>query len=822
MPKLPFRLPRLSLRLRLSISITAIVALFTLTNITYQISSQNRNLRLDNLQKAVQGQLASVTTRQTLQNQQKEILVLDALKQSGQETLSQNEIDNGIANLQEIATQIRLLGAYAYADSLAAYNDLATSHAELDMLWQQFYTRYNSDQTPLASSIEQAYDNTIALLGEFESLEIQAAEKLTERLQQVSRFNDRVTLGIYLFTIALTVGLGYLLIRYTTQSLQNLNVGTVRIGRGDLDYHIPVKSDDEIGDLTIAFNAMSDKLRNAMVQVQQSKENADQANRAKTNFLANMSHELRTPLNAIIGYSEMIIVEYGEESKLDEQQVVDDLQHILSSGRHLLQLINDVLDLAKIESGNMSVLNETFDSVKIIKNLVTTMLPLAKKNNNKLVVEASGDIPPVYSDAVKFRQIFINLISNACKFTHDGKITLLITAKPDTQQVIYHVSDTGIGMSAEAMHHIFEAFVQAESSTAHKYGGTGLGLAICKQFIEMMHGSLDLTSAEGAGTTFTVILPITLRPERSAEAIPSANQQELGLASLPPASRTNSSPDNKDEGPASASTSTQQPGPAALANAQPRTSVKPLFVVAATEAQDLASELSKQVDGLQYCQTGEQLNTSLQQETYDFLCSSLPLPLATDATQPESFAEYWAQLKQFTDLAQQHQLPALIICGDGQQLQTVGGQPIDSFDYANRSRLTIPVRQLNPVSRRGNAVLAGFAASAENNHQAAVGLAEELAKEAWHCEVLPALESGHEASALAGYNPDLLLVNVDLPNAQAYTLLQSIAEFAASCIEQSEPVPGIYMVPGHYPGGCNLDLTAIELRLLQPALVATA
>ena len=284
MPKMPFRLPRLSLRLRLSISITAIVALFTLTNITYQISSQNRNLRLDNLQKAVQGQLASVTTRQTLENQQKEILVLDALKQSGQETLSQKEIGNGIANLQEISRQIKLLGAYAYADSLPAYKRLATSHAELDMLWQQFYTRYNSDQTPLASSIEQAYDSTITVLGEFESLEIQATEKLTERLQQGARFNGRVPLGIYLFTIALTVGLGYLLIRYTTQSLNNLNVGTVRIGRCDLDYHIPVKSDDHIGDLSIAFDAISGKLRNAMAKVQQAMENAVQANLACTKF----------------------------------------------------------------------------------------------------------------------------------------------------------------------------------------------------------------------------------------------------------------------------------------------------------------------------------------------------------------------------------------------------------------------------------------------------------------------------------------------------------------------------------------------------------
>ncbi|RZV59577.1 MAG: HAMP domain-containing protein, partial [Pseudomonadales bacterium] len=381
-----FRLPRFSLRLRLFISIAAIVALFTLTNITYQISSQNRNLRLDNLQKAVQGQLASVTTRQQMQDQQKEILVLDALKRGGQQKLSKKEISGALASLQNLANRVRSLGDYAYLDSIEAYKQLSTSYAELDMLWRQFYTGYNEDQTPLATSLERSFENTLALLGAFEAMEVQAAEQLTAQLHKVSRFNDRVTMGIYLFTIALTVGLGYLLIRYTTQSLTNLNVGTVRIGRGDLDYHIPVSGDDEIGDLTIAFNEMADKLRNAMAQVQQSKEKADQANRAKTNFLANMSHELRTPLNAIIGYSEMMIEVYNEENQLDEKQAVEDLEHILSSGRHLLQLINDVLDLAKIESGNMTVLNETFDSVAIIRGLATTMLPLARKNNNQLLV----------------------------------------------------------------------------------------------------------------------------------------------------------------------------------------------------------------------------------------------------------------------------------------------------------------------------------------------------------------------------------------------------------------------------------------------------
>ncbi|MFB1000928.1 MAG: HAMP domain-containing sensor histidine kinase, partial [Pseudomonadales bacterium] len=384
-------LPRLTLRLRLSISIIAIVALFTLTNLTYQLSSENRNLRLDNLQNAVASQLATVTIRQLLENQEKEILVLDALKDGGKEQLSEEEIENGLSDLISLQTEIRRLQPYVYAETVDSYNNLLSSYAALHDGWHRFYVGYNNNQTPSTNKIEREFANSMQLLSEFESLEILAAEQQTLDLQKTVRFTDRITLTIYLFTIALTVSLGYLLIRYTNRSLNELNLGTVRIGGGDLKYHIPVNNDDEIGDLTIAFNEMSDKLSNAMAQVQQSKEKADQANRSKTNFLANMSHELRTPLNAIIGYSEMIIEDYREEKALDAEQAVEDLARILSSGRHLLQLINDVLDLAKIESGNMTVFNETFDSVDIIEELMSTMAPIAKKGENLLVLEKSQD-----------------------------------------------------------------------------------------------------------------------------------------------------------------------------------------------------------------------------------------------------------------------------------------------------------------------------------------------------------------------------------------------------------------------------------------------
>ena len=523
--------PRLTLRLRFSASIIAVVLLFTLTNITYQLSSENTNLRLDNLQNQTRSQRAIVTIKQEIEVQQKQILVLDALIKNEDEKLSDEEIGNGIASLMSLKIDISRLEPFVFLQTVESFNALIKSYNMLHELWQQYYVGYNDGRTPSIKKIESIYIKTLSLLNDFETEELLATNEQADSLEKVVKFTDRIAIAIYIFTIVLTITLGFLLIKYTNRSLNELNKGTVRIGGGDLKYHIPVNTDDEIGDLTIAFNEMSDKLSNAMAQVQQSKENADQANRSKTNFLANMSHELRTPLNAIIGYSEMIIEDYREENKLDEKQVIEDLQRILSSGRHLLQLINDVLDLSKIESGNMTVFNETFDSVEIIEELLTTMSPIAKKSDNELILERSQNIPKLYNDAVKFRQVFLNLLSNACKFTDKGKVTVLISFNKKTENIVFHVSDTGIGMSADQIDKIFKAFVQADSSTSKLYGGTGLGLSICKQFVELMQGKLDVSSAEGKGTTFTVLLPLKVTQKNKKEIIPKENQQELSLSS---------------------------------------------------------------------------------------------------------------------------------------------------------------------------------------------------------------------------------------------------------------------------------------------------
>ena len=235
---------------------------------------------------------------------------------------------------------------------------------------------------------------------------------------------------------------------------------------------------------------------------------AQNASKAKSDFLANMSHELRTPLNAIIGYSEMLMEE-AEDDELDTY--AEDLNKINSSGEHLLTLINDILDLSKIEAGKMELHIEEFEFEKHLKQIEATGKPLVEKNGNKFVIEKPDDLEKLTNDQTKLRQILFNMLSNAAKFTKKGTVTLGIT-KYD-EKVRFSVTDTGIGMNAEQLGKVFEEFTQAESSTSKDYGGTGLGLPISKKMTEMMGGVMEVESEEGRGTTFSITIPIVIQEE---------------------------------------------------------------------------------------------------------------------------------------------------------------------------------------------------------------------------------------------------------------------------------------------------------------------
>jgi adenylate cyclase len=230
------------------------------------------------------------------------------------------------------------------------------------------------------------------------------------------------------------------------------------------------------------------------------------ASQHKSQFLANMSHELRTPLNAIIGITEMLREEVDEPGF---ESFAEPLDRVRRAGRHLLQLINDVLDLSKIEAGRLELDDEPFGIAELVRDLVVTAQPLAARNANQLVLEMREPIATMRGDAMRLRQVLLNLVGNACKFTRDGTVTIGVDAVADAgvRSLIVRVTDTGIGMTREQLTRVFSEFTQADPSTTRRYGGTGLGLAISKRLIDRMGGTIDVDSKPGEGSTFVVRIP---------------------------------------------------------------------------------------------------------------------------------------------------------------------------------------------------------------------------------------------------------------------------------------------------------------------------
>ena len=272
----------------------------------------------------------------------------------------------------------------------------------------------------------------------------------------------------------------------------------------------------------VGTNTDIDDQKRAELDLSAAKAAAEEANLAKSTFIANMSHELRTPLSAIIGYSEMMAEDIADGCSAEA--MADDLSKVENNARHLLGLINDVLDLSKIESGKMEAYSEDFEVEPMLREVAITVDGLVAKKGNTLALEIDPGIGTAHTDLLKLRQILLNLLGNAAKFTENGTITLAAHRQPHAAHggdaLVFTVRDTGIGMSQEQLTRLFQRFTQADTSTTRKFGGTGLGLSLTKAFSEMLGGAVSVQSEEGAGSAFTLTLPAWFEADDAAEAVP--------------------------------------------------------------------------------------------------------------------------------------------------------------------------------------------------------------------------------------------------------------------------------------------------------------
>ena len=341
----------------------------------------------------------------------------------------------------------------------------------------------------------------------------------------VQRKRNYMVITIFVSMLCFGIFLTWAIRITVHKPLQTLVTATRKISSGQQDVRLDMEGQDEFGYLSRFFNQMLDKLMDQQHALQDALDRANAASKAKSGFLANMSHELRTPLNAIIGYSEML---QEDAADLSAPDCIIDLKRIHTSGTHLLSLINDILDLSKIEAGKIELEWTTLPVSELVNDVCATVQSLMARNNNQFVVLCDDALGNIESDQTKLRQILLNLLSNAAKFTDNGIITL--TVKRVNQEgrgnLLFAIEDTGIGIPADKLNRLFSEFSQVDSSASRKYGGTGLGLAISRRFCQMLGGDIQVESVPGKGSTFFTHLPAE---RRDAQEIASVSDESLGL-----------------------------------------------------------------------------------------------------------------------------------------------------------------------------------------------------------------------------------------------------------------------------------------------------
>jgi signal transduction histidine kinase len=370
----------------------------------------------------------------------------------------------------EIVTQVvELIRARRAAEARELQATMATPLADrLERLTNQLVNKAEADMVAGIEASKQAYEN--------------------------SRY---VVIGFAVGSILLALVLGYTISWSLVGPVQEIEARLNQVAAGDFTQRVHVINRDELGTLAANVNRMCEELGRLYKQIEAASQN-------KSQFLSNMSHELRTPLNAIIGLTEMMVT---NAARFGTEKAQEPLKRVNRAGTHLLGLINQVLDLSKIEAGKLELNPQVVQLTPLIDEVIGTAGQLAEQNKNQLAVDTPADLGTLTVDPMRLRQILFNLLSNACKFTKDGEVKLRASRVNGHDWVELSVSDTGIGMTAEQQAKLFEEFAQADKTTAQRFGGTGLGLAITRKLARMMGGDVTVTSAPGKGSVFTVRLP---------------------------------------------------------------------------------------------------------------------------------------------------------------------------------------------------------------------------------------------------------------------------------------------------------------------------
>jgi signal transduction histidine kinase len=496
----------LSIRARLAIVGAVMVALFGLNLAIAFWSGTLRDQRLSEVHHAMHRRGLLEALQGELEIRAREAAVARHLQ------LTDTEAAALRARFAAITRSARSFGELAPAADRESLEHLLAHCAGLEDAWTASLEARAAPghRSPPAAGDDEAADAARLAaarhaLSELLVAEQRRAEGATRMLIDVSRLTDHVSLAIFLLSIATAVGVFLWVWTRVTSALQKLTDGTRRLGQGDFAHRIALRRQDELGDVAEAFNAMTAKVAIAMGEAREARAVAERANRAKSAFLASITHELRTPMTSIQGYAELI---RDEAEAAGLAQIASDVAQVHQSSHHVLTLINDLLDLARVESGRMSLYVEDFDLGTVVDDVVRTVKPMVWANNSLLEVLAPDAIGTMTSDPVKVRQTLFNLLGNAAKFTRNGRITLSVeTGNPAGSELVFVVRDTGIGIPPERLEHVFEEFEQGDGTIARTFGGTGLGLALSRQFCRMLGGEITAASDGRSGTTFTVRLP---------------------------------------------------------------------------------------------------------------------------------------------------------------------------------------------------------------------------------------------------------------------------------------------------------------------------